>query len=50
MLYTDGTSEVAYVKDSFDVGDVHHGCPGAQIRTTRLSEHTNHGNLADFSG
>jgi hypothetical protein len=50
MLYTDGTPEVVYVKDNFNVGDVHHGCPGEQIRTTRHSQHTNHRSLADFAG
>jgi hypothetical protein len=50
MLYTDGTAEVVCVKESFDVGQVHHGFPGAQIRTTRLFVHTNHGSFAEFAG
>jgi hypothetical protein len=48
MLYKDGTSEGVCVKENFDVGQVHHGCPGAQIRTTRLFVHTNHGSLAEL--
>jgi hypothetical protein len=50
MLYTVGTFEVVCVKEKFDVGEVHHGCPGAQIRTTRLFVHTNHGSLAEIAG
>jgi hypothetical protein len=50
MLYTDGTFEVVCAKEIFDVGEVHHGCPGAQIRPTRLSVHTNYGSLAEFAG
>jgi hypothetical protein len=50
MLYKDGTTEGVFVKENFDVGQVHHGCPGAQIRTTRLFVHTNHGSLAEFAG
>jgi hypothetical protein len=50
MLYTDGSFEAVCVKENFDVGGVHHGRPGAQIRTTRLLVHTNQGSLADFAG
>jgi hypothetical protein len=49
-LYKDGTPEGVCVKENFDVGQVHHGCPGAQIRTTRLFVHTNQGSLADLAG
>jgi hypothetical protein len=50
MIYKDGTPEGACVKENFNVGQVHHGCPGAQISTTRHFVHTNHGSLAEFSG
>jgi hypothetical protein len=50
MLYIDGIFDVVCVKENFDVGEVHHGCPGAQIRTTRLFVRTNHGSLAEFAG
>jgi hypothetical protein len=50
MLYKDGITEGFCVKKNYDVGQVYHGCPGAQIRTTRLSVHTNHGSLAEFAG
>jgi hypothetical protein len=50
MLYKDGTPEGVCFKENYDVGQVHHGCPGAQIRTTRLFVHTNHGSLAEVAG
>jgi hypothetical protein len=50
MLHQDGTPTVVCVKENFDVGQVHLGCPGAQIKTTRLFVHTNHGSFAEFAG
>jgi hypothetical protein len=50
MLYKNGNPEGSCVKENFDVGQFHHGCPGAQISTTRLFVHTNHGSLAEYAG
>jgi hypothetical protein len=50
MLYKDGTPEGVCVMENYDVGQVHHGCPEAQIRTTRLFVHTDRGSLAEFAG